>query len=66
MPERLVQHKHCLTCGRAISAREEYCSEECEAERISTLRKKKKQLLILYIGSVIVLLLAVIFAMVRF
>ena len=65
MPERLAQHKHCLTCGKAVSPKVEYCSEECETERMNTLKKKRKQLLILYIGSVVILILAVLFTMVR-
>jgi predicted nucleic acid-binding Zn ribbon protein len=66
MPERLPQHKHCLNCGRAVSPSKEFCTEECETERIGMLRRKRRQLLILYVGSVVVLLLAVIFSMVRF
>ncbi|TET90572.1 MAG: DUF2116 family Zn-ribbon domain-containing protein [Methanomassiliicoccales archaeon] len=66
MPERLPQHKHCLNCGRAVSASKDFCSDDCEEDRIGMLRRKRRQLLILYVGSIIVLLMAVIFSTVRF
>ncbi len=62
MAERLPQHKHCLTCGRAISPKNEYCSDECEEKRINTLQKKKRQLLILYAISVVIVIVAFLLA----
>jgi predicted nucleic acid-binding Zn ribbon protein len=64
MPERLPQHKHCLTCGRAVSPKDEYCSEACERERMDTLNRKKRQLLMLYAVSVVVVIVAFILAVV--
>lgn len=57
MVEKLVQHKHCRECGRAIPSKELYCSEECESSHKTTLRKKKNQLLLLYVVSVVILLM---------
>lgn len=64
MPERLPQHKHCIACGRAVSPKDEYCSESCEQERTDILAKKKRQLLLLYAISVGVVVVAFILAMV--
>jgi predicted nucleic acid-binding Zn ribbon protein len=64
MPERLLQHKHCLTCGRATSPKKEYCTDDCERERMEMLHKKKRQLLMLYAVSVAVVIVAFVLAMV--
>lgn len=64
MPEKLPQHKHCMTCGRAVSPKKEYCSDDCKEERFSTIQKKKKQLLILYAVSIGVVIVAFIIALV--
>ncbi|MFQ6106912.1 MAG: DUF2116 family Zn-ribbon domain-containing protein [Thermoplasmata archaeon] len=56
MVERLVQHRHCRECGRAISASDVFCSKDCENEHRRRLRKKKNQLLLLYLGSIIVVI----------
>ncbi len=58
----LLQHKHCLKCGRAILASEEYCSDECKDSREALIRRKRRQLLYLYIGSAIVLFLVILFS----
>jgi predicted nucleic acid-binding Zn ribbon protein len=60
MPQKLLQHKHCITCGKAVLVTEEYCSEECERSHSELLRKKRKQLLFLWMGAVAVLILAVV------
>jgi predicted nucleic acid-binding Zn ribbon protein len=57
MVERLVQHKHCMGCGRAIPAKDVFCTEDCEDEHKRTLRRKKNQLLLLYISSIVILVL---------
>lgn len=65
MPERLPQHKHCLSCGKAISPSKEYCNDECKQTRIDLIKKKRRQLLMLYAVSVIVVVLAVVLTWVR-
>jgi predicted nucleic acid-binding Zn ribbon protein len=47
-----------MTCGRAVSPKDEYCSESCERKRDETLQKKKRQLLLLYAISVGVVVVA--------
>jgi predicted nucleic acid-binding Zn ribbon protein len=57
MVERLVQHKHCRECGRAIPAKDVFCSGDCESGHKRTLKRKKNQLLLLYVSSVVILIL---------
>lgn len=60
MVERLVQHRHCMGCGRAIPAKDVFCTEDCENAHKKRLRRKKNQLLLLYIGSIVILVLVLI------
>ena len=49
--ERLPQHKHCAECGNAILPGEKYCSDECEEKHTTRVQSRKRQLLLLYLGS---------------
>ena len=60
MVERLLQHKHCAECGKAIQVTEKFCSDECKKKRETFVQKKKRQLLMLYFGSFIVFVVVVI------
>ncbi|MBN1109643.1 MAG: DUF2116 family Zn-ribbon domain-containing protein [Methanomassiliicoccales archaeon] len=60
MNQRIAQHKHCRTCGKAFVGEGRYCSETCERSNEETLRKKKRQLLILYLVSVLIMIGAVV------
>ncbi|UCC92686.1 MAG: DUF2116 family Zn-ribbon domain-containing protein [Thermoplasmata archaeon] len=42
MAERLVQHKHCPVCGKAMSADKETCSDECAVTRQAQIQEKKR------------------------
>jgi predicted nucleic acid-binding Zn ribbon protein len=56
MNQKIAQHKHCRSCGKAFVGEIRYCSEECEKGNEQTLKKKKRQLLILYVVSVIIMI----------
>jgi len=58
MPEKIPQHRHCSQCGKAFIGEGRYCSEECDRTSSDRLRKRKRQLLFLYIISFIVLIIA--------
>lgn len=47
MSEKLLQHKHCRNCERAINVKDEYCNDECKNQHHTYLRKKRNQLYIL-------------------
>ncbi len=59
MAEKLLQHKHCVYCRRAIKPSEEFCSSDCKEDHKEMLKRKRKQLLTLYIGSVLVVIVLV-------
>jgi len=47
MSDKLLQHKHCRYCEKAITIKEIYCSEDCKHQHHTMLRKKRNQLYIL-------------------
>ncbi|MFO7618278.1 MAG: DUF2116 family Zn-ribbon domain-containing protein [Thermoplasmata archaeon] len=47
MSEKLLQHKHCRNCERAINLKDDYCGPECQAQHQTMLRRKRNQLYIL-------------------
>ncbi|MGD1061288.1 MAG: DUF2116 family Zn-ribbon domain-containing protein [Methanomassiliicoccales archaeon] len=60
MVEKIPQHRHCRSCGKAFIGKDEFCSEECKAASHSRMKKKKNQLLLLYVFSFVVLITMVI------
>ena len=32
MAERLLQHKHCRNCGKAIPAEDNFCDDKCQVQ----------------------------------
>jgi predicted nucleic acid-binding Zn ribbon protein len=53
MAERLVQHKHCPVCGKAMSVDKETCSDECATTRQAQLRDKRRTLYLFYFSIVV-------------
>ncbi len=47
MAEKLLQHKHCRLCSKAILPDLDFCDEECRNQHREMLRKKRNQLLML-------------------
>jgi predicted nucleic acid-binding Zn ribbon protein len=49
MAEKLVQHKHCRICNKAVPLGEEVCSEECQGklEEFKKANKKKNRMVII-------------------
>lgn len=60
MVEKIPQHSHCASCGKAYIGEGRFCSEECGAKHGTNLKKRKRQLLMLYALSLIVLIIAII------
>jgi predicted nucleic acid-binding Zn ribbon protein len=56
MNQKIAQHRHCRSCGKAFVGDDRYCSEECEKSNERRLRRKKRQLLTLYVVSVIIMI----------
>jgi predicted nucleic acid-binding Zn ribbon protein len=58
--EKIPQHKHCSQCGKAFIGDSRYCSQECKNKGEQTLKSRKKNLVVLYVVTLIILTLAVI------
>lgn len=63
MAEKLLQHKHCINCGLAVKSDMDYCNSECKEKHTEILKRKRRQLLTLYIGSIVVVIILVLFSM---
>ena len=42
MAEKLVQHRHCQMCLKAIPLSEEYCNDECKEKWDQLIKANKK------------------------
>ncbi len=56
MTEKIPQHNHCAQCGKAYIGEGRFCSEECSTSGSTNLKKRKRQLIMLYAISLVVLL----------
>jgi predicted nucleic acid-binding Zn ribbon protein len=58
MAEKLVQHRHCQSCLKAIPIGEEYCSDECKANWDQLVKANKKKNLMAIVWMVVVVVFA--------
>jgi predicted nucleic acid-binding Zn ribbon protein len=58
MAERLLQHKHCRSCDKAIPAEEKFCNDNCRTTHEMMMRKKKNQLLLIMFIAVVMMVFA--------
>ena len=56
---KLLQHRHCQVCSKAVPFKEEFCSEECKVEFEALIKKRKSYIYIIY-GTMAVLLIIMI------
>ena len=61
MAEKLLQHKHCRNCGKAIHTDETFCGEDCQVQHREMIRKKRNQLYLIMAAAVIMMILALLF-----
>jgi predicted nucleic acid-binding Zn ribbon protein len=59
MAEKLIQHRHCRVCEKAIPANEEFCNEECKDKWNQMVKANKKKFWV----TILWMVLFVIFAM---
>ena len=62
MVEKIVQHKHCVECGKVVAPKKKTCSEKCEStlnERV----KKRKLWLFVWLGAVAIFIAVMIVSM---
>lgn len=55
MAERLVQHKHCPACGKAMSTDRETCSEECATRREAQIKERKRTMYLFYFAMMVLM-----------
>lgn len=60
MAERLVQHKHCPVCGKAMSTDRETCSDDCATRRKAQIKERKRTMYLFYFSMMV---LAVVLAL---
>lgn len=56
---KLLQHRHCQVCSKAIPMSEEFCSEECKVEFEAMVKKRKNYIYLIY--GTMILIIAVMF-----
>jgi predicted nucleic acid-binding Zn ribbon protein len=61
MSEKIPQHRHCAKCGKAHLGEGRFCSEECQSVSNDSLKKKKRQLLMLYGITMAILIVALLY-----
>ena len=47
MAEKLLQHKHCRSCSKAILPDQMFCNDDCRSLHQGMMKKKRNQLLML-------------------
>jgi predicted nucleic acid-binding Zn ribbon protein len=60
MAEKVVQHRHCQTCLKAIPIEEEFCNDECKEKWNQLIKANKKKNLIVLLWMVIVVIFAIV------
>ena len=55
---RIVDHRHCRICGKAIPPNQEFCSETCRSisERMEARQKRMRNLLIIMYVAVFLII----------
>jgi predicted nucleic acid-binding Zn ribbon protein len=56
---KLLQHRHCQVCSKAIPFSEEYCSEECKVEFEALVKKRRSYIYIMY-GMIVLIIVVMI------
>jgi predicted nucleic acid-binding Zn ribbon protein len=55
MTERLVQHRHCKACGKAVAPDDETCSDECKAKWEAQKKSRKNTMWLFYLSIAVLL-----------
>jgi predicted nucleic acid-binding Zn ribbon protein len=60
MTEKILQHKHCSICSKAIPVDEPFCSDECK-EKWDAMMKKRKMMMYIMYGMIAVFIVLILF-----
>lgn len=61
MTEKILQHKHCRICGKAIPVDETFCSDECR-EKWNAMVKKRKMMMYIMYGMIFIFIFLILFS----
>jgi len=61
MTEKILQHKHCSICGKAVPVEETFCSDECKEKWDAMVKKRKMMMYIMY-GMIVVFIVLILYA----
>ncbi len=61
---QIPQHNHCRTCGKAFIGTERYCSDACASRNKGEIKKKKKELYVLFGVLMVIMIIAIVAGMV--
>lgn len=61
---QIPQHNHCRTCGKAFIGTERYCSDVCASKNKDEIKKKKKELYVLFGVLMVIMIIAIVAGMV--
>lgn len=62
MAEKLVQHKHCKNCGKAVLADRKFCGDRCNDQYVTMMKKKRNQYYLLFGILMAVLILSTLYS----
>jgi len=57
--ERIVQHRHCIQCGKAIPPGEKFCSERCKEEYEALVEHRKRLYIIFLLLAALTIILLI-------
>lgn len=63
MVERIPQHRHCHTCGKAFTGKDVFCNDACKGQSEQDVKSKKRQLMMLWGLSAVVLVVVLLLVM---
>ena len=59
-PDKVPQHRHCQVCFKVIPLDQTMCSEACKLEWQGMMKKKRNQLIFIWVLAIIVLIVALV------
>ena len=62
---KLLQHKHCNVCGKAVPVANEICSDECQKQWDDLVRKRKRTQYLFYAASIFLVLMILVSGITR-
>ena len=62
---KIVDHRHCVVCGRAVPPSAEFCSPDCREKFMAAKAKEKRSKIMLIVVYVLMMVVLVFFFLAR-